>query len=84
MELTPTEASTLVNPINVAGELAFKGLSMAKFGNRELPGNLSPSPPSLCPSIASSKQRGVRGGWKSRDGNLPCLLQINDGEHAGG
>ena len=57
---------------------------MTEFGAWKLPSNLSPSPTSFGPLIASGKQRGVRGGWASGDGSLPRLMQINDRKQTGG
>ena len=44
--LAPTNSGTLANPVNVAGELALRSLSMAKFDNRELSSNLPSTPTS--------------------------------------
>ena len=60
--LAPTSSGTLANPVNVAGELALRSLSMAKFDNRELPSYLPSTPTSSGPLIAFGKQRRVRGG----------------------
>ena len=42
--LPPAQAGSLVYPVNVTRQLALKSLSVAEFGNRKLPGNLSSSP----------------------------------------
>ena len=59
--LAPTSSGTLANPVNVAGELALRSLSMAKFDNRELPSYLPSTPTSSGPLIAFGKQWRVRG-----------------------
>ena len=60
--LAPTSSGTLANPVNVAGELALRRLSMTKFDNRELPSDLPSTPTSSGPLIALGKQWRVRGG----------------------
>ena len=60
--LAPTNSGTLANPVNVAGELALRSLSMAKFDNRELSSDLPSTPTSSGPLIAFGKQWRVRGG----------------------
>ena len=82
--LTPANAGALVNPVNVARELAFRSLSMAEFGNRKLSGNLPSSPTPSGALRAFPKQRRVRGGWASRDDSLPILVQASDREKTGG
>ena len=82
--LAPTYSGTLANPVNVAGELALRSLSMAKFDNRELPSYLPSTPTSSGPLIAFGKQWRVRGGWASGDDSLPGLMKIHDREQAGG
>ena len=82
--LAPTGSGTLANPVNVAGELALKRLSMTKFDNRELPSDLPSTPTSSGPLIALGKQWRVRGGWASGNGGLPVLMKIHNREQTGG
>ena len=82
--LAPTNSGTLANPVNVAGELALRSLSMAKFDNRELSCDLPSTPTSSGPLVAFGKQWRVRGGWASGDDSLPGLMKIHDREQTGG
>ena len=60
--LAPTSSGTLANPVNVAGELALRSLSMTKFDNRELPSDLPSTPTSSGPLIAIGRTMEGKGG----------------------
>ena len=67
--LAPTSTGRLANPVNVAGELALRRLSMTKFDNRELPSDLPSTPTSSGPLIALRQTMEGEGGvgkWRQR------------------